>query len=123
MRFLPALLLTVAGCDLLSPVARDHSTSKGDASHLETDTTVDAGRDARVSNWTFNGGGYILGALAGIGWFIAHRGARQNCTALDTVIVAIEENQCADCKTCVARRMNAVVNARVRQITKNGLKA
>jgi len=110
--------LLFAGCaDLFSPKPTDHSTAKGDATHTTTDTTIDAGGDARVSNWTFNGGGYAAAALAGIGLWWSMRAKGKESRALIAVVDAIEQTDCKDCKKCIARRGNEYLNRRIAKLT------
>lgn len=74
-------------------------------------------------SWVFNfsrteqaaGGGM---GLAAMGWAYAGWGSRRHRKAMETVIGAIEEGDCKECKKQVHRACNRWLNRRVAKLTK-----
>jgi len=113
---LAGLILGVAGCKV--PIASPTTTTE----------TGDVEATGGSSVWQFNfqsvagKTGWGVSAITLIALIVSTLKVKHRDEALDTVIEAIEDKQCNDCKRCVEHRNNALVNRRVAKLKQNGPK-
>jgi hypothetical protein len=106
----------------------DHNRLEADVSIGKTSKTdIEAGGNVSVESETgkilarYQGRAILLLlgtnilAVGGGGWL--YRGRQKESRALMTLVDAIEEGDCKDCKRCVAARSSPYINERVARLT------